>query len=76
MSAATFPAGSARAAVAAFGDAWHAAFITPDFDCPPARDCLTEEHAFELCDTLSDCGRRWSVPRRAFLGLQPHEVAA
>lgn len=76
MSAATFPAGSVRAAVAAFGDAWHAAFIAPDFDCPPARDCLTEEHAFALCDTLSDCGRRWSVPRRAFLGLQPHEVAA
>ena len=76
MSPATFPPGSARAALAAFGNAWHAEFITPDFDCPPARDCLTEEHAFELCDTLSDCGRRWSVPRRAFLGLQPHEVAA
>lgn len=76
MSPATFPAGSVRAAVAAYGDAWHAAFIADYFACPPASDCLAEEHAFQLCDTLSHYGPRWSMPRRAYLGLQPHEVAA
>ena len=76
MSPATFPAGSVRGAVAAFGDAWHAAFITADFSCPPARDGLGDDPSFGVCATRSVCGQRWSMPRRAFLGLQPHEVAA
>lgn len=76
MSPGRFPVGSVRAAVTAFGDAWHAAFIDREFDCPPARNAIIEEDLMTYCGEELGRGRRASMEDRAFIGLEYDEVVA
>lgn len=76
MSPGRFPPGSVRAAVTAFGDAWHAAFIGPHFECPPARDAVVEEDLMTYCTEELANGRRASMDDRAFIGVAYDEVTA
>lgn len=70
-----FAAGSVRAAVAAFGDAWHAAFMSRSLYCAPALDEALDYDAMTYCFEELGRGRHASMEDRAFFGLEFDEVA-
>lgn len=74
MSAARFPAGSVRAAVTAFGDAWTATFIGPSFECPAIRAELADDTVMDYCGELVRQDRRASMEDRAFIWLDRDDI--
>lgn len=76
MNPAIFPPGSIRRAVAAFGDAWTADFISPAFECPPMRAELRDTMVMNDCGALASRDRGATMPARAYIQINRDEVAS